>query len=360
MVIMNLKKIALIFSLIAAATTAYASDFTLGVDIGWTSEDESRGIYSCDENGNQVENTLLFKQLGADAIRYRVWVNPRDGFCSKEDVAKMTVRAKSLGMDVMIDFHYSDWWADPAKQNIPEAWKHFDYEQMKEALANHTRETLRLIKNAGVDVKWVQVGNETTHGFLWPMAKIEDGNMEQYAGLTDAGYAAVKDVFPEAQVIVHLDNGFDKDLYNRVFDGLKQYGCRWDIIGMSVYPFWAIDGGFEPDAESTLRDAIENIRELNNKYGCKVMIVETGVEAAKPEEGYDFLKNLISAAANTTNNACTGVFYWEPEAPSGDRGGYALGAFTKDRRPTKIMDAFKEFKLQRDSIVNDANVEIAQ
>jgi arabinogalactan endo-1,4-beta-galactosidase len=342
-------------------------EFWLGADISGTTHDESRGWYSSNKSGKRTENTVLMKQLGLNAVRLRVWVNPRDGWSAKEDVLEMAKRAKKQGMAIMIDFHYSDWWADPGKQITPEAWKDYNYEQMCEALANHTEETLSLLKKNGIDVKWVQVGNETTNGFLWPMGKIdvwnpEDTGMEIYAGLTTAGYDAVKKIYPEAEVIVHLDNGFDSYLYNSVFDGLKQYGGKWDTIGMSIYPFWAIDGGKEPTAEKTLADAIINIRELNKKYGCDVMIVETGVEAAKPIEGNKFMTALLDSAYNATNGACTGVFYWAPECPAPEMStiitengdtvtaaihGYQLGAFDSKGRPTAIMDAFTDFARKR-------------
>ena len=191
------------------------------------------------------------KELGLNAIRLRVWVNPKGGFSSKEDVLVMAKRAQALDMAIMIDFHYSDWWADPAKQNIPAAWANYSYKQMKRALAKHTTETLQLLKDNGIDVKWVQVDNETTNGFLWPMGRATD-NMRQYAGLTDAGYAAVKKVYPEATVIVHLDCACDAKRYDFIFDGLRKYKARFDMIGVSVYPYWDIDTKLEPTGTAPL------------------------------------------------------------------------------------------------------------
>jgi arabinogalactan endo-1,4-beta-galactosidase len=316
----------------------------LGADISGTTADEARGQFSTDTLGNVTENTELMRQYDMNAVRLRVWVNPRGGWSSMKDVLVMAQRAKALGMEIMIDFHYSDWWADPEKQIIPEAWKDFDLEEMKAALAKHTAETLTLLKDNGINVKWVQVGNETRDGFLWPMGQLSKGNMANYAALTIAGYDAVKSVYPDAEVIVHLDNGFDNKTYNEIFDGLKQYGAQWDIIGMSVYPYWAIKYDHEPDAASTLRDAIDNIRKLNEKYGCKVMIVETGVDSSKPAEGLEFMNSLFDAVINDANGACTGVFYWAPEAfqmkgPDGQLHGYALGAF-EDGHPTAILNSY--------------------
>lgn len=343
----KLRNIFAVMALCAGALTLNAArpaHLWLGADISGTTADEGMGVFSADTAGLVTENTKLMKSYGLDAVRLRVWVNPKDGWSSKEDVLTMARRARDLGMEIMIDFHYSDWWADPGKQNIPAAWKDFDLEQMKEALAGHTAETLQLLKDDGIDVKWVQVGNETTDGMLWPMGRLSEGNMKNYAALSQAAYEAVKSVYPEAQVIVHLDNGFDNDLYNRVFDGLKENGAQWDIIGMSVYPFWAMDTGKEPDAESTLRDAAENIRLLKKKYGCDIMITEVGVESEKPEEGEKFMNSLFDVVINDVDGACIGVFYWAPEMFRttdfyGNKHGYALGAF-QNARPTSIMNSF--------------------
>ena len=310
--------------------------FWLGADISGTRELEARGTKLYNAKGEERENTALMKELGLNAVRLRVWVNPKAGFCSKEDVLVMALRAKVLGMAVMIDFHYSDWWADPAQQNIPEAWKDLNYKQMKKALAKHTCETLKLLKDNGIDVRWVQVGNETTNGFLWEMGRAST-NMKQYAGLSQAGYKAVKKVFPKAEVIVHLDGGCDPKRYHFIFDGLRQYGAKWDMIGLSVYPYWDQRAKLTTSDDETLEKCIANMNALYERYHTKMMIVETGYEVARPEEGKAFLKRLISAAATQTGGHCEGVFYWAPELETH----YRLGAF-KDHRPTAIMEAFTE------------------
>lgn len=312
--------------------------FWLGGDISGMTADEARGRFVMNTDGVRTETTQLMKDYGMNASRLRVWVDPKDGFCSPQDVLKMAKRSQALGMPVMIDFHYSDWWADPGKQNPPKAWLGMSLEETKKALADHTRETLQLLKNEGIDVKWVQVGNETTHGFLWPMGKFEE-NPEQYAELTKAGVQAVREVYPEAEVIIHLDNGFDQALYDRVFDSLKANGVEWDTIGISVYPYWAMEGGFEKSEVMTLVDALANIRHLKSKYGSDVMIVETGVDGRNPEAGKEFIRAIVKGSKELTNGACTGVFYWAPEWNAEDD--YRLGAFSKDK-PTIIMDAFKE------------------
>ena len=269
-------------------------------------------------------------------------------------------------MGILVDFHYSDWWADPAKQNIPAAWSGHSYEQMKEDLRAHTVEVLTYLKDNGVEPKWIQVGNETRNGFLWSVESNELGwpvidengnttitesmghvvnNPEQYAGFFATGYDACKSVFPEAIVMVHLDNGFDKDLYDFNLGVLQKYGAKWDMIGMSLYPYWALDGGFRDDEEQTITDCIENIKHVSEKFGCDVMIVETGflVDENDPERmetSRRQLARVIRESINNTDGHCKGVFYWEPECKPSQ---YKLGAFTEHGFPTAIMDAFKDW-----------------
>ena len=286
--------------------------------------------------GEPRENTALMHELGLNAVRLRVWVDPVEhgNFCNKADVVRMARRAKDWGMAVMIDFHYSDWWADPGQQNIPSAWRNMSYEQMCKALADHTRDVLTAVRETGADVRWVQVGNETTHGFLWPIGRAEE-NMRQYAGLTDAGYQAVKQIMPKAEVIIHLDGAFDPKRYDFIFDGLARYKARYDMIGLSVYPYWDMRGKHTLSWQETVEKATCNINRLWQKYHKPMMVVETGVEAQKPVEGKEILTAVIDMARNHCDGHCQGVFYWAPEA---DRF-YRLGAF-QNNQPTVIMDAF--------------------
>lgn len=328
----------LLIIVIGVCQAMLAQTFWLGADISGTTQLESRGHQLRNAKGEPRENTALMRELGLNAVRLRVWVNPAEhgNFCNKEDVVRMARRAKDWGMALMIDFHYSDWWADPGQQNIPAAWKQMNYEQMKQALYDHTFDVLSAILRAGVDVKWVQVGNETTHGFLWPVGRAEE-NMRQYAGLTDAGYQAVKAVYPKAEVIVHLDGGCDPKRYDFIFDGLRKYKARYDMIGLSVYPYWDIKANLTQTWQESVEKATQNINRLWTKYGKPLMVVETGAEVKKPEEGKQIIAGIIEAMRHKTNGHCMGVFYWAPEL----EGHYPLGAF-RDGRPTAIMDAFQK------------------
>lgn len=332
----RLSQILLLCSLSVACLAQQS--FWLGADISGTTALEAKGTQLRNAKGEPRENTALMRELGLNAVRLRVWVNPVEhgNFCNKADVVRMALRAKDWGMAVMIDFHYSDYWADPGKQNIPADWKALDYEGMKKALADHTREVLEAIRQAGVEVRWVQVGNETTHGFLWPVGRAEQ-NMRQYAGLTDAGYQAVKAVYPQAEVIVHLDGGSDPKRYDFIFDGLLRYKARFDMIGVSVYPYWDMKAKLTQSWQETVERATANINRLWTKYRKPLMVVETGVEVKKPEEGKQIMAAIIDASMHKTNGHCKGVFYWAPEL----EGPYPLGAF-KGGQPTVIMEAFTE------------------
>ena len=358
----------LLFSLAALALFGCRrpdSRFWKGADIGWATEMEAGGLEFRNAAGEVRECTALMKELGLDAVRFRVWVDPsaHGGWNGVEDLLVKASRARDLGMAVMVDFHYSDFWADPKKQNIPASWSGKPYEEVRDSLAAHTRYVLGRLKEAGVEPLWVQVGNETSHGFLWSVkgdwwgdpVPDENGNVvitesighlernpRQYAGLFAAGYDAVKEVFPSAQVIVHLDNGFWQPLYDSNLDTLSKYGARWDIVGMSLYPYWALDSGLETDEDEAIDHCFANIDHVYEKYGTPVMIVETGFEVDEEhpevmEKGRRQLRRIITQARRS--GKCLGVFYWEPECRPGH---YRLGAFTSDGRPTVIMDAFSD------------------
>lgn len=311
--------------------------FWLGADISWTLEQEDKGIQNYTSDGVPMENTALMKELGLNAIRLRVWVNSVNGYNTPQQVLEMAKRAHDLGMAIMIDFHYSDDWADPGHNNIPREWDGLDVVTVAGKVADHTRSTLQLLKDNGIDVKWVQVGNETTNGMMWPIARIPD-HTENYVVLSNAGYDAVKEVYPDAIVITHLDDGYNTFLYNYVFNAMRRLGGKFDAIGMSVYPQWS---NRDQSSDEAVTDVIANINNLAQQFDVPVIIVETGVNINNPDEGYEFLSRLIKAAIDDTHGNCTGVFYWEPQAPHSYNGGYDLGAF-ENFRPTRIMNAFTE------------------
>ena len=317
--------------------------FAKGADVSWLTELESNGTLFYDANGKPQECMALLRDLGMNSIRLRVWVNPDGGWCGKDDVVAKAWRAHKLGMRLMIDFHYSDTWADPGKQYVPAAWKDYTFEQMKQAVADHTRDVLTALKERNIDVEWVQVGNETSDGMLWNDADGADAlavtgraskNMANFAAYVNAGYNAVKAVYPDAKVIVHLDKGNKLSQYTWMFDGLKQHGAKWDVIGMSLYPDWITDKTWQQVSD----DCLANMQTLSTKYGCNVILSEIGM-VWNSENAAPFLKKMVDGCKALS--ICEGVFYWEPET-YGNLNGYDKGAFDDSGKPTvALQEAFK-------------------
>lgn len=263
------------------------TNFALGADISWITELKSNGVKFFNSKGEEKECTKLMSELGLNAIRLRVWVNPSDGWCNKDDVLVKALRAKKLGLKVMIDFHYSDRWADPGHQVTPETWKKMSYTYMKKALYNHTVDVLELLKKNNVSVSWVQVGNETANGMLHPIGDSYK-EIRNYAGFISSGYDAVKSVFPEAIVIVHVENGDDLGKVKYHFDRLIQNNGKFDMIGLSLYPYWS-----KKDWQEAIDDCIGVMRWIKNKYRKDVMICETGMPVDDSETAYLMLSTLL-------------------------------------------------------------------
>lgn len=309
-----------------------ATTFAKGADISWLTEMEDRGIKFFNGSGQQEDLFLILKGLGINTIRLRVWVNPTDGYNGAADVLKKAVRAKNAGMDVLVDFHYSDTWADPAHQAPPIAWQGLGVDGLKQKVGQHTKSVLSQLKNAGVSVKWVQVGNETNDGMLWPVGKAS-ANMASFASIINSGYEAVKSVYPQAQVIVHLSNGFDNSLFTWMFDGLAANGAHWDVIGMSLYPTVS-------NWQQLNQQCLTNMINLVQHYGKPVMVTEVGMPWDQPDICNQFLTDLIQKVKSIPVNKGLGVLYWEPESYNNWKG-YTLGAFDNSGKPTRALDALQ-------------------
>ena len=308
-----------------AATTAFAS----GADISSVTEFTAKGVKFYNKEGVETECTAIMKQLGMNAIRLRVWVNPKaDMYCDKADLLAKALKVKEQGMRLMVDFHYSDTWADPGQQAVPKAWQNFNIDQLCQALREHTVDVLQTLKDNGIDVEWVQVGNETTDGMMWPLGKAST-HMQNYALLTTEGYDAVKSVYPDAQVIVHMANAALIEWFTGIFTRLQLFEAKWDIIGMSFYPeLWQK----ETDA------VVDNIITLSERFGTPCMIVETGMLRNDPIVGKQAMAYLFDRMMNHTKGYCRGIMYWEPETYK--ESGYDKGAFSDDGRPTATLDPF--------------------
>ena len=305
--------------------------FAKGADVSWLTEMESSGIKFFNSSGTEKECMELLKSLGMNSMRFRVWVDPANGWNNTADVVAKALRAKNLGMKIMIDFHYSDSWADPGQQTKPAAWASQDIATLQTSISTHTTAVMNALKAAGITPDWVQVGNETNDGMLWPEGKASV-NMANYAKFFKAGYDAVKSVSTATKVIVHLSNGFDNGLFRWNLDGLKANGAEWDITGMSLYPTaanWA-----------TLNtQCLTNMNDMISRYGKDVMITEVGMSWDQGAACNSFIADLITKLKSIGSNKGLGIFYWEPEAYNNWKG-YSLGAFDNAGKPTAAMNAF--------------------
>jgi arabinogalactan endo-1,4-beta-galactosidase len=313
--------------------TAQPPLFAKGADIGWLSEMESTGFKFRNAAGQEEDCITILKDIGINTIRLRVWVDPKDGWCGAQDVLKQAVRVKNMGLKLMIDFHYSDWWADPGKQNKPAAWASMDTPQLMKAIYSHTKQVMTALKQNGVTPEWVQVGNETNDGMLWETGRASK-DMKTFAGMVNTGYDAVKDISPASKVIVHISNGYDNKMFRWMFDGLKFNNARFDVIGMSLYPEVAKWQEFN---EQTLY----NMTDMVNRYGKEVMVCEVGMPVDQAATCKLFLTDLIKKVRSVPGNKGIGVLYWEPECHNNWKN-YKMGAFDNSGKPTQALDAFRE------------------
>ena len=333
------------FILIGSSVHAQAPAFAHGADVSWCTEMEASGKKFYNAQGQDTELMELLRQGGMNAIRLRVWVNPEEKYGAWSDKADVLVKARrahAQGLALMIDFHYSDFFADPGRQDKPAAWSNLSFDALKEAVAAHTMDILTVLKAEGIEPAWVQVGNETRSGMIWDSGKIDWSKSgaavwNNYIALSNAGYEAVKSVLPQAQVIVHIDNGSDDNAW--FFKAFKQYGGKLDMIGLSHYP------GNNWQSDNTKLAA--NVKTLSAQFGIPVMIAETGCDANNETLAAQIMTDLFARLKN--ESSCKGIFYWEPEVygwwkpayyTSLGWNAYGKGAFTSQGRPSAALTPF--------------------
>lgn len=312
--------------------------FAKGADIGWLQQMEATGYKFYDDQGLEQDCFKILKDHGINTIRLRTWVNPSNdpasGHNSKEETVAMAVRAQKWGMRVMINFHYSDSWADPGKQKKPAAWEGHDFPQLLKDVYDYTYDVMSDLKKAGVTPEWVQVGNETPGGMIYPEGSVS--NWPQLAQLINKGYDAIKAVSPSSKVILHVDQGNNNQRFRTWFDNAKAHKAKYDVIGLSYYPYW-LPGN--PDYTLSIGDLGHNLNDMASRYGKEVMVVEVGGEDTKPQNTYDMLVAVQQKVKAVPGGKGLGVIYWEPQgARSWSK--YPLSAWGADGRPTKAMDAF--------------------
>ena len=337
---------------------AQNTSFARGADVSWCTEMEADNVRFCNKEGVETDIFALMKQIGMTAIRLRVWVNPAaygyGAWCDKIDVVAKAKRAYAQGLDLMIDFHYSDFFTDPGTQNTPLDWKDYSLEQMKAAVAEHTKDVLQALKDEGITPKWVQVGNETSNGMIWPKGKIDwdksgSARYYDYVALSNAGYYAVKDVFPNAYVIVHHDNAYQNLAW--FYREFKNAGGKFDMIGLSHYPDYDNWNSTQNDVASN-PNAANSVKSLGQTFNVPVMIVETGFRNYNATRARNVMQDLFDRMMAISQ--CAGIFYWEPQVNGTWKpqyynklgwGAYGMGAFSTYQtmyRPTEALDAFKD------------------
>lgn len=343
--------------------TPSAVGFAKGADISWATEMEHDGRTFKKKDGKTAALLDVLKDCGVNAIRLRVWVKPYSGWSGKNDVVAVAKKVKAAGMKLMIDFHYSDFFADPGRQVIPSDWTadKDDLEKMCKHVSDHTTDILTTLKNAGVDVTWIQIGNETRDGMLFPSGSLQFSNKNKefasYVKLSNAGYDAAKAIFPNAYVMPHQNNAFDYNNKKWWFTQFKAQGGKMDMIALSHYP------QLQSNAETANAQALNTISSLAKDLKVPVMVAEIGFKTPENEATAKSLFQSFMTDVQQISD-CAGVFYWEPEVDgswkpaiynsttaltqytgitqSGTWEAYKLGAFKTDGSPTSVMDVFAD------------------
>jgi arabinogalactan endo-1,4-beta-galactosidase len=337
------QRIVLLLLFISSTTIALAQKknklaFAKGADVSWLPQMEATGYRFYDTDGKEKDCLQLLKERGMNTIRLRVFVNPSQdkasGHCSKEETVAMALRAQKAKMRIMIDFHYSDTWADPAKQAKSAAWANLSFDALQNKVYEHTFDVLTALKKAGVTPEWVQVGNEIPGGMLWPDGSTN--NWAQLAQLLNKGYEATKAVNAKIKVIVHVDEGNNNEKFRWFFDKATEYQVKYDVIGLSYYPFW-----IKKDYSETIADLQKNLNDMVSRYQKEVMVVEVGGVDEQVQNTKELLAATIKAVRAVPNNKGLGVLYWEPQGAK-SWSGYGLSAWQPDGKPSPALDAFKE------------------
>ena len=305
-------------------------NFIMGMDASCVPSLEASGVKYYDYDGTEKDVYEILSQNGINYIRVRIWNDPFDakgngyggGNCDIDNAVAIGKRATAYGMKLLVNFHYSDFWADPAKQMVPKAWKGMTIDQKSEALYTYTKECLQKLVDAGVEVGMVQIGNET-NGSMCGESSSAVGGWKKITQLMSAGSKAVREVCPEALVAVHFANPEKVTNYASYSKNLNYYGVDYDVFASSYYPFW----------HGTLDNLATVLNDVTKNYGKKVMVAETSYAFTAENtdlygntigDGGGIVKdypftiqgqaNLVRNVIDTTVNkmdAGIGVFYWE-------------------------------------------------
>jgi arabinogalactan endo-1,4-beta-galactosidase len=323
-----------------------AADYAIGADLSFLKQAEDRGT-AFKDNGEPKPGLQIFKNHGYNWIRLRLFHTPTRLPNNLEYTIAMAKDAQKLGFKFLLNFHYSDTWADPGKQFIPKAWEGKSHEELVQAVFDYTRDSVAAFREAGVLPDMVQVGNEIIHGMLWPDGKLPD-HWDNFADLLKAGINGVdagRGNRARPLVMIHIDRGADVKGTKAFFDKINAYKIPFDVIGQSYYPWW----------HGTLLDLRGNLDFMANEYHKDIIVVEAAYNwrpseyrnklapfPETPEGQKEFLEEVNRIVMNTPRNLGKGVFWWEPAVtgPLGNRGffddkGNALSVITVFDRFTR-------------------------
>jgi beta-galactosidase len=269
----------------------------LGADISFLPELEAKGI-RFSEDGKEQDAIELLKKHGFNYVRLRIFHNPAadsgyspgKGFCDLNNTLQMAKRVKNAGLKLLLDFHYSDYWADPGKQYKPVAWRGLSFEQLKQSLYDYTKQVMNALKEQGTLPDMVQVGNEINHGIVWPEGSV--AHLDSLAQLLNAGTAAVKAVDPKVVMLLHVALGGQTDETVFFVDHMLARDVHFDVLGLSYYPKW----------HGTLEDLEHNMRYLANRYQKDLCVVEYSQHKAA----------VNKIAFEVPGGRGKGSFIWEP------------------------------------------------
>jgi arabinogalactan endo-1,4-beta-galactosidase len=313
---------ALPMAMFTVATPAHAATLSmLGADVSSVQRSLDLGAKYYNASGTAQDPLDVLKGLGVNYARLRVWNNPASGYNNKAKVLAYAKTVKAKGLKLMIDFHYSDTWADPGKQYKPAAWASHGISQLQTDVYNYTYDVCNSLEAQGTTPDSVQIGNEINVGMLWDDGKVINNDFTNLSLLLKAGYNATKACNSGTQVIIHTADA-DSDANARWFyDGIKAKGVSWDVTGLSYYCMW----------HGTLSNLYNVIADVKSRYGKNVILAETAypftsanadseansVTGSAPCSGYP--ASWAGQAANFTdvqntarNAGAIGVFYWEP------------------------------------------------
>ena len=324
--------------------SALAADFAVGADLSFLKQAEDRGTVFKD-SGKPAPGLEIFRNHGYNWIRLRLFHTPTDLPNNLDYTIAAASAAKKLGYKFLLDYHYSDTWADPGKQFIPKAWEGMSHAQLADAVFAYTRDTIVKLREAGAMPDMVQIGNEITNGMMWPDGRLPQ-NWDNFAGLIKAGIAGVAagtGNAPRPRIMIHIDKGGDKAKTRAFFDKLNTYGVDYDVIGQSYYPWW----------HGSLYDLHDNLVFMANEYHKDIIVVEAaynwtpgeylkklGPFAESPEGQRAFLDELNRMVLSTPNGLGKGVFWWEP-AVTGGLG--RRGMFDNDHNALPVITVFDAF-----------------